>query len=58
MRWDDRILRIPARLDGKYGTISGRQGEVAVILRGREGVGKGVFAKEFGDCLAPISSTS
>jgi len=26
----------------------GRQGEVAVVLRGREGVGKGVFAKEFG----------
>ena len=25
-----------------------RQGEVAVVLRGREGVGKGVFAKEFG----------
>ena len=26
----------------------GRQGEVAVVLRGKEGVGKGVFAKEFG----------
>jgi hypothetical protein len=25
-----------------------RQGEVAVVLRGKEGVGKGVFAKEFG----------
>jgi hypothetical protein len=26
----------------------GRQGEVAVVLRGREGTGKGVFAREFG----------
>jgi len=26
----------------------GRQGHVAVVLRGNEGVGKGVFAKEFG----------
>jgi Family of unknown function (DUF5906) len=25
-----------------------RQGEVAVVLRGKEGVGKGIFAKEFG----------
>src|SRR5262245_27194273 len=25
-----------------------RQGEVAVVLRGKEGVGKGVFAKQFG----------
>jgi len=27
---------------------AGRQGQVAVVLRGKEGVGKGVFAKEFG----------
>jgi hypothetical protein len=27
---------------------AGRQGEVAVVLRGKEGTGKGVFAKEFG----------
>jgi hypothetical protein len=26
----------------------GRQGEVAVVMRGKEGVGKGVLAKEFG----------
>ena len=26
----------------------GRQGEVAVVLRGKEGTGKGVFAREFG----------
>jgi hypothetical protein len=31
----------------------GLPGEVAVVLRGREGVGKGVFAHEFGKLFAP-----
>jgi hypothetical protein len=32
-----------------YGVqFSGRQGEVAVVLRGKEGVGKGVMAKQYG----------
>jgi hypothetical protein len=32
-----------------YGVqFPGRQGEVAVVLRGKEGVGKGVMAKQFG----------
>ena len=31
----------------------GRPGEVAVVLRGREGTGKGIFAKEFGRLFGP-----
>ena len=31
----------------------GKPGEIAIVLRGREGTGKGVFAKEFGKLFGP-----